>query len=168
MTIVRVGAIADITTEDEMRAQYERWSRLARKEGAQVPDLSAEEIAAEIASRRVYIDVVFAEFADHANGRRVISDDGMGYASGVGSKLGDDQIARPDPWSFTDLDDIAETVTSLLTDEGDTGAMRWNRLRMACANQGIDVSVTELAAAPYTVEFTERLQERLARAHPER
>src|SRR4051794_14799750 len=48
MAIVRVGAIADMETEDEIRARYQRWSKLARKEDAQVPDLSPSEITAEI------------------------------------------------------------------------------------------------------------------------
>jgi len=167
MTIVRVGAIADIETEDELRARYERWSRLAREERAQVPDLSPVEIAAEIASRGVYVDVNITEFADHADGRRVVSNDGLGYSEAANTvKLGNDLIARPDPWSLTDLDDIAETVTGLLAADGDTGAARWSRLRSACARHGIHVSFDELAAGPYTVEFTERLQERLRRAVP--
>jgi hypothetical protein len=167
MTIVRVGAIADIETEDELRARYARWSRMAREERAQVPDLSTAEILAEIAGRRVYVDVSITEFADHADGRRVVSNDGLGYAERANHvRLGDDLIARPDPWSLTDLDDIAETVTGLLAADGDTGAARWSRLRAACAHQGIDVSFEDLAAASYTVEFTDRLRERLRRGDP--
>jgi hypothetical protein len=168
MTIVRVGAIADIQTEDELRARYERWSRMARDERAQVPNLSTAEISAEIASRRVYVDICISEIADHADGRRVVSNDGLGYAERANHvRLGDDLIARPDPWSLTDFDDIAETVTGLLAADGDTGAARWSRLRSACAQEGIDVSFEDLEAAPYTVEFTDRLRERARRAGPQ-
>jgi hypothetical protein len=162
MAIVRVGAIADMETEDEIRARYQRWSKLARKEDAQVPDLSPSEITAEIVSRRVYVDVVFSEFADLANGRRIVCSDGLGFTSrGNSVVLGDDGIARPDPWSLTDLEDIAETVTELLTDERETGVARWGRLRSACIQHGIDASFDELATAPFAVEFSQRLRERL-------
>jgi hypothetical protein len=167
VTIVRVGAIADVETEDEMRARYERLSRMAREERAQVPDLSPAEITAEIASRRVYVDVGIAEFADLSDGRRVVSSGQLGYSSRANTvELGDDLVARPDPWSLTDLDDIAETVAGVVASDGDTGFARWGRLQMVCAQHGVHVTFDELAAAPFTVEFTERLRERVHRAGP--
>jgi hypothetical protein len=186
MRIARTGAIGDIETEDEQRAQYARWSRLAR-EGHQVPDYSPAEIESELALRSKGYDVGIVEFLELTDGRRITAPPELGYSAGWASTVSVPHGEAPPevahPWSATTPDEVRETIRCVVEadaddvledadfDEGLSGyaaaaaaglgddwlRVRWARLAMAAATEGISVSPEELQAAPFEVELTERL-----------
>jgi hypothetical protein len=185
MRIVRTGAVGDIETEEEMRARFARWSQLAR-EGQQVPDMAPAEIAAELAERRKYQDVVIIEFLDLDDGRRITADCGLGFSARVG-RFGvpprEDSPPLPHPWAVTSLDELREEIQGVVEADADEmleGAeidedrsghaaavaaglesewlgVRWTRLVLAAAAERIAVTPQELALAPFEVELTDRL-----------
>jgi hypothetical protein len=186
MEITRTGAVGDIVTEDEMRAQYARMSRLAR-EGQQVPDLSPAEIEEELAQRRKGRDVSVVEFLELADGRRITSDCGLGYSAwplwSVGVAAGEEPPELRHPWSVTTLDDLQTDIRFVIEADADdvlehaefdedlTGhaaatavglgdewlRVRWARLLDAAAAEGVTLTPEMLEAAPFEVELTDRL-----------
>jgi hypothetical protein len=183
--IVRTGAVGDVESEAEVRAQYARWSRLVR-EGEQVPDLSPAEVEAEVARRRTGCHVGVVEFLDLADGRRIVADCGLGYSTSpmraYGVASGEQPPVVPHPSAATSLDEMRELVLFVIEADADdlipwseanehlsgreaaeaagVGAdwlrSRWSRLVSAAAAAGVAVSPAQLEAAPFEVELSDR------------
>lgn len=181
--ILHVGAIGDVMSDDEFRAKRRRWTELAA-EGHQTPSYTAAEIEAELESFHRTMSVEVREFADLADGRRIIDDSGLGFSSSAGA-FGDFSGEIPHPWAGTSDEDLEDSIRFVveadaddeLPDHADLPAhahrelsfarrpdlrpvwlsVRWARLIAAAAAEGVTLTADALEAAPFVFEFTDRL-----------
>ncbi len=157
-----VGALVDFMSEDEHRAQMIRFTRLAR-EGQQTPAYSPSEMEEEILDRRRSLDIEAREFVDLADGRRLVSEDRLGFSSRRSDVVLDEHgHAQPDPWQDADREDIEQTVRMVVRRDSTNSVDRWNRLREEMETRGVALTVAELEALPFVLELSDRLLRRLA------
>jgi hypothetical protein len=157
MTIVRVGATVDVQTEAELRAKLTRWSQTDDPGWSQAWRPSAEEIEAEVAERRRYVDVVIHEFAELSDLTRIVSEETRGGTSALHPEV-------PDPWKEETPESIFDFARQILEADGETGIERWGMLLRTLERRGVEVTAERLDELPCHIELSDRLWERLSNA----
>jgi hypothetical protein len=160
MRVVRLGAWCDFETDTEIRARLppgEPWPGRSGWSAFTQADFDQE---LPVSTRGVHFRV--REFADLADGRRVILHDERGFTS-VFRVAG--QPPPADQWNQLTLADVERDVRNTVLPDDDNGEDHpWEWLAELVRRHGIDVSVAELRQVPYVVEFSERLRSRIGPA----
>jgi hypothetical protein len=165
--VVGVGATIHAPSAEEYRDQLRSWSREAAEAGDMDEVWTDAQIEAWVASRRDAFDVSVALFAELNDGTRVETGEvadmtiSGGYAY-VGPTPRPFEHLTPESVSAEALEDWRAPETG--------AAARWNDLCYALAETGVEATPAELQVAPFRVEFTDALLERIAqlRAIPPR
>ena len=102
-----------------------------------------------------------AEFVVLSDGRRVTLHQERGWSAWTRQTGSPDLL---DPWLYVTEDEIRRDVlTVVLPDEDDRAEDHpYTWLAKLCVDRGINVTADELRRLPYDVEFSDRLQSRLA------
>jgi len=102
---------------------------------------------------------VVHEFAVLADGRRLTLHTERGFTTGVRTVGRAEPV---DPWAHLTVEELtADVLTTVLPDDDDGEEHPWEWLAGLLRRHGVEASVERLKAVPYTVEFGERLAERL-------
>lgn len=138
-SVVRLGAWCDYVTEDELRQR-------SGSDGGPSPGGKSFDVS---------------EFAVLSDGRRVTLHQERGWTSWIRQTGSPDLL---DPWLYVTEDDLRRDVLNVvLPDDDDVDEDHpyvW--LAKLCVDRGIDVTAEELRRVPYDVEFSDRLQTRVA------
>ena len=99
-----------------------------------------------------------SEFAVLDNGRRLTLHSERGWTTWVHST---DQRRPLDPWTALTAEGVRQDVLNVvLPDEDDGEPHPWEWLRGLLQQQGVDVTVEQLKAVPYTVELSDTVSAR--------
>jgi hypothetical protein len=105
------------------------------------------------------------EFAVLADGRRLTLGTGRGFTTfvRVSYLAGTEPPEDPDPWSLVTRESVESSVRDVVRpdDDDDHDEHPYEWLSGQLRRQGVDVSAEQLRRAPYSIEFSDRLDRRL-------
>lgn len=165
MTVIGLVAVCDQVSEDEYRLLLmgpdPGWTEPPPLPAEPGPGLyrprSPAELERDLEEFRRSASFTVHEFAVLADGSRLQLNDDRGFGlSGVGGG---------DPWAHLTLESLeSDVLNTVLPDEDDGEDHPWEWLAGRLGELGVAVTAAELQRVPYTVEFSERLRERVPRS----